>query len=268
MIKYLEDKNFDELEKISEKELREFLVSLQEEMKTVSVHGYYRTLNAFFGLLYAENYLTYNPMKNVKPPKVASKAARTFTTEEIRKLLNCFDKTDFFGLRNYIIMIALFSTGIRKTELLQIKLQDINVTTDLIRIDGKGRKERLVPIGRTFRRSLLQYLRQREEYLEDERCEYLFINRYKRRLRDSGLNEVFYKLRDELQITGERVSSHTWRHTFAKTFLLNGGDVFSLQKIMGHTDIATTRIYLNLNDTEMKQQHAKFNPLDNKDWLY
>jgi len=69
-------------------------------------------------------------------------------------------------------------------------------------------------------------------------------------------------------MTGEKIACHTWIHTFAKTYLLNGGDIFSLQKILGHADITTTKNYLNLNNREMKNQHAKFNLLDNKDWLY
>jgi site-specific recombinase XerD len=85
---------------------------------------------------------------------------------------------------------------------------------------------------------------------------------------NSGIDIMFQKLKKELNLTGEKVSSHTWRHTFAKNYLLNGGDVFSLQKIMGHADLDTTRQYLNLNVEEIKMQHAKYNPLDNKDWLY
>lgn len=85
---------------------------------------------------------------------------------------------------------------------------------------------------------------------------------------NSGVDILFQKLKKELKLTGEKVSSHTWRHTFAKNYLLNGGDVFSLQKIMGHADLETTRGYLSLNNEEIKLQHARYNPLDNKDWLY
>lgn len=109
----------------------------------------------------------------------------------------------------------------------------------------------------------------REDYLEGDPCKWLFVTpRATRRMTTSCLAVLFQKLKKTLKITGEKVSCHTWRHTFAKTYLLNGGDIFSLQKILGHADIVTTKNYLNLNEKEIKTQHAKFNPLDNKDWLY
>ncbi|SCM83724.1 Phage integrase family protein (fragment) [uncultured Sporomusa sp.] len=118
-------------------------------------------------------------------------------------------------------------------------------------------------------RALRQYMRMRADFLQDESCEWLFVTpRAERKMTDSCLNMLFTKLKKELSLVGEKVSSHTWRHTFAKNYLLNGGDVFSLQEILGHADIETTKGYLNLNEEEIKMQHAKFNPLDNTRWLY
>jgi site-specific recombinase XerD len=250
--------------------IRDFLNSLKEKnLKNITIHRYYRELKTLFLFLYREDYMESNPLKDIKPPKVEQKVMRTFTAQEIGKLLNAFDKSDYFGLRNYCIMAMFFSTGMRKTELTYLKIVDLNITNDLIRIShGKGNKERYVPIGKSLRRILIQYLRMRQEYIDDDICPWLFPSKSKRRLTNSGLNILFQKLKKELKITGEKVSSHTWRHTFAKNYLLNGGDVFSLQKIMGHADLETTKQYLNLNDEEMKMQHAKYNPLDNKDWLY
>ncbi len=172
-------------------------------------------------------------------------------------------------MRNYCIMCLLFSTGIRKTELSNLTIADINITNDLIRIDGKGQKERFAPIGRVFKRILTKYISMREEYLKGDSCKWLFITpRDTRRMTTSCMAVLFQKLKKTLKMTGEKVSCHTWRHTFAKTYLLNGGDIFSLQKILGHADIATTKNYLHLNEKEVKIQHARFNPLDNKDWLY
>jgi site-specific recombinase XerD len=249
--------------------IREFLNSIKEKnLRKITIHRYYRELRTLFLFLCTEDYIKDNPMKTIKNPKVEHKKMRTFNGQEINKLLNCFNRNDFFGMRNYTVMSVLFSTGIRKMELTGLSVIDLNITNDLLRIDGKGDKERYVPIGRTLRHIFIGYLKMRDEYIQDDNCQWLFPSRTKQRLTPSGISILFRKLKKELKLTGEKVSSHTWRHTFAKNYLLNGGDVFSLQKIMGHSDLETTKQYLDLNNEEMKLQHAKYNPLDNKDWLY
>lgn len=268
---YLLDHNILDLTEVTTGDIREFLIALKEGgLKGITVHQYFRVLRTFFLFLHQEDYLSKNPMVNVKAPKVEQKEMRTFTSSEITRLLNAFNKEDFIGMRNYCIVCLLFSTGIRKTELSDLTINDLNITNDLIRIsNGKGQKERFAPIGRVFKRTLMRYLNMREEYLKGESCKWLFVTpRATRRMTIACLANLFQKLKKTLKMTGEKVSCHTWRHTFAKTYLLNGGDIFSLQKILGHADIVTTKNYLHLNEKEIKTQHAKFNPLDNKDWLY
>ncbi len=268
---YLIERNILDVTEVNAGIVREFLVLLKGRgLRGITVHQFYRVLRTFFTFLYQEDYINKNPMTTVKAPKVEQKEMRTFTAQEISKLLNAFDKNDFIGMRNYCIMCLLFSTGIRKTELSNLTLADVNITNDLIRIaNGKGQKERYAPIGKTLRRTMVQYLNMREEYLNGESCQWLFITpRASRKMTNSCMGVLFQKLKKTLRLTGEKVSCHTWRHTFAKNYLLNGGDIFSLQKILGHADIATTKNYLHLNEKEVKLQHAKYNPLDNKDWLY
>lgn len=266
---YLYEQNLYDISMVNTEHIREFIVGLKEGRRGITLHKHFRALRTFFLFLFQEDYIDYNPMKTIKPPKVEKKVMRTFTAAEISKLLNAFDRTTYFGMRNYVIMAMFFSTGMRKRELINLTLADLNITSDLIRIDGKGQKERLAPVSRTLRRALKQYIRMRSEFLKDETCDWLFITpRAERKMTDSCLNMLFAKLKKELKLVGEKISSHTWRHTFAKNYLLNGGDIFSLQEILGHADIETTKIYLNLNEKEIKMQHAKYNPLDNKDWLY
>ncbi len=264
------EKNIFDVSEITADVIREFLNSLKAKgLRNITIHRHWAEIKNIILFLHREDYITVNPIKNVKPPKAEQKKLRTFTGQEISKLLNSFDKNDYYGMRNYCIMATFFSTGMRKMELLNLRIADLNITNDLLRIEyGKGNKERYVPIGKTLRRIFIEYLKIRNEFLGDEACQYLFPSRTKKKMTNSAINIMFQKLKKELKMTGEKVSSHTWRHTFAKNYLLNGGDVFSLQKIMGHSDLETTKQYLNLNDEEMKMQHAKFNPLDNKDWLY
>ncbi len=267
---FVSSKNVFSVTEVTPDLIREFLNSLREKkLRNITIHRYYAEIKTLFIFLHCEDYIKSNPIKNIKPPKVEQKQMRTFTAQEISKLLNAFDKNEFYGMRNYCIMATLFSTGMRKMELMKLTTKDLNITNDLFRIEfGKGNKERYVPIGKTLRRILIQYLRMREEFVGDEFCPWFFPNRNKQQMTASGLNILFRRLKVELNLTGEKVSPHTIRHTFAKNYLLNGGDVFSLQKIMGHAELETTRQYLNLNDEEIKVQHAKFNPLDNKGWAY
>jgi site-specific recombinase XerD len=255
--------------KVDDSCIREYMLSLQHRgLRGITQLKHFGTLRPFFRFLHENDYIQTNPISKVKPPKKEKYIMRTFTAQEISKLLNAFDKTTFIGLRNYCIFCMFFSTGMRNAELLKLTLADINITNDLIRIIGKGKKERFVPIGRSMRKTLIHYLKKREEFLDGEVSPYLFIStRNTRIMTYSCLNDLFRRLKKELNITGEKVSSHTFRHTFSKNYLLNGGDVFSLQKCLGHSDIATTKNYLNLNDGELQTQHAKYNPLDNKGWM-
>ena len=266
------EKEIFKIEEVTANHIREFFIRLQlEGLKGVTIHQYYRGIKTFFIFLADNEYIEKNPIVKVKPPKIEKKLMRTFTAQEIAKMLNSFDKTKFVGLRNYCIFLLLFSTGMRRQEMLNLKLVDINITADLIRIrHGKGDKERLVPLSRTFKKDLSQYLKEREAFLneKDKQSEFLFItDTYGTKMSISAINRVFYLMKRDLGLKGEKVSCHTWRHTFAKNYLLCGGDIFSLQKIMGHSNIATTKNYIGLNDKEIKIQHARFNPLDNKDWL-
>ncbi|MDU2065238.1 MAG: tyrosine-type recombinase/integrase [Sporomusaceae bacterium] len=258
------------VEEITPETIRSYFVSLQEKgLRGVTQHRHFRTLRTFFKFLYQNDYVKEYALKNVKPPKKEIYVIRTFTAQEISKMLKHFDKSGFVGCRNYCILCLLFSTGIRKEELLNLNLADINIGNDLIRVDGKGKRQRLVPIGRTMHRVLIQYLRMREEFLKGEFCEWLFVtNSLVRKMSPSCVSSIFRRIKSDLKLSGEKISCHTFRHTFAKNYLLNGGDLVSLQAILGHSDIITTRNYLNLNEKEIKTQHSLFNPLDNRDWLF
>lgn len=265
---YLASQKISELEQVTPSLIRGYLVDAQNRVTLTSVRTYFRAVRAFFNFMTAEQYLTKNPVTPIKMPRAEQKVPRTFDPSEVKMILGSFDKTDFVGLRNYTMMSTLFATGLRRQELLELRIQDINFTVDLLRVrDGKGHKERFVPLGRGLRKILLAYLKQREIYLDDKYNEYVWIGIRRDKISQNGFYAVFKRLRQELSIGKERVSPHAWRHSFAKMFLLNGGDLCSLQKLLGHGDLATTRLYLNLNQEEVKLQHAKYNPLDCRDWL-
>lgn len=245
----------------------ELLLGSFNGIRDVTRRDYFIVFRIFFTYLFDEEYIDRNPMKKMRPPKVEQKLMRTFTKQELDVIFKSYDRSSFIGLRNYLVMCLLFSTGMRKGELIGLRLQDINITLDTLKVRGKGNKERFIPIGKTLRRVIIQYMRLREEWMKDAICEYFIVTWRKAQMSSTGVNTIFRNIKRDLGLSGERVSAHTYRHTFAKTYLLNGGDVFTLQRLMGHSDINTTKKYISLNDRELKMQYAKFNPLDNKDWM-
>lgn len=252
--------------------LRRFLIMLTSTMNSITIEGYYRRLKTLFNFLVKERYLSENPLVYIEKPKIAKRGIQTFSSDEVYKMLNAYDTDTFIGLRNYTLLSFLLSTGVRRSEFLELSLLEVDIKSDIIRIIGKGDKERLIPISRKLKLILKRYLIARSEYLAKD-CKgatttAFFISRYGGRLRLSGANSIFQTLRKRLSLQGKRFSAHIWRHTFAKSFLLNGGDIFTLQQILGHSEIETTKVYINLDTHEIRQQNDKFNPLDNQKWQY
>lgn len=237
----------------------------------ITVKDRFIAVKMFFAFLVASGVLPVSPADGFKTPKVEKRIIYSFEKQEVNYILNSFDKSTFIGFRNYTITSVLFSTGIRKSELLNLTLFDTRHEVDSLRIIGKGNKERLVPVSPALKRILTKYSKLRQDYLQShgkDNIAYLFISKDGRHFSPGGLNTVFRHIKELKPLWSTRVSPHTFRHTFAKFFLLNGGDIFTLQKILGHEDIATTKLYIDLNETEVKIQNEKFNPLDNSRWQY
>ena len=261
--------SFEQVDTIS---LRRYLVLLSSTMCSITVEGYYRKLKTLYNFLLKEGLIKSNPLNTIERPKVAKRKIQTFNSNEVYAMLNAYDVNTFIGLRNYTLLSFLLATGVRRSEFVNLTIFDVDLQADIIRVIGKGDKERLIPIGKKLKLIIKRYLKARAEYLEQE-CKHktsaaFFISRYGDKLQLSGANSIFQSLKKTLGLRGKRFSAHIWRHTFAKSFLLNGGDVFSLQEILGHADVDTTRIYINLNTQELKQQNDKYNPLDNTKWQY
>ena len=261
--------SFEQVDTIA---LRRYLVLLSSTMCGITVEGYYRKLKTLYNFLLKEGLIKSNPLNTIERPKVAKRKIQTFNSNEVYAMLNAYDVNTFIGLRNYTLLSFLLATGVRRSEFVNLTIFDVDLQADIIRVIGKGDKERLIPIGKKLKLIIKRYLKARAEYLKQE-CKHktsaaFFISRYGDKLQLSGANSIFQSLKKTLGLRGKRFSAHIWRHTFAKSFLLNGGDVFSLQELLGHADVDTTRIYINLNTQELKQQNDKYNPLDNTKWQY
>lgn len=268
---YLSKYELNNINDINADIVRNFLAEQSKRLNKLSLKHYYSTLNIFFNFLAKNKLVNENIMNYVSVPKVPKRTLRTFTNNEVRLLLNHFDKNEFLGYRNYVIMSTLFSTGLRISELCDLLCTDILFELDIMNIIGKGDKQRHVPLSPALKKLLLSYFKKRNAYIDENglfQSRYFFITRKAQKLKRENVEWLFIKVKRNYNIEGGRFSAHTFRHTFAKYYLLNGGDIFSLQRILGHSKIEETRKYIDLTETEIKVQNEKFNPLDNTRWQY
>ena len=252
--------------------IRDFIRYLQVEarvphtgtpLSTATIQGYIRTLKAFFSWATREEYLRSNPMAVIPMPKSSTKIISTFTDEQMAKLTDVCLRSSVNGHRDLTILLLFLDSGVRVSELVAIELDDVNLREGHIIIrQGKGRKERIIPVGSIVQKSLWKYINLCRPQPLTDNITRLFLSNNGLPLTRSGIQQMMRRLARRAGITGVRCSPHSLRHTFAKRYLTNGGDIFSLQRILGHSSLASVRIYLNLFACDIKKQHQRFSPVD------
>ena len=252
---YCRELNVIELRQIDSDLIKRFLLYLKEEklnpnskrrgLAQSTIAGYFRGLHAFFNYLVREEWLADSPMRTMRGVKRPKEKVEPFEPEEFQKLLNVIPKKSFLGLRDYTLLWLLYDTGIRIGEALDLCDSDVNVMQMFMKVRGKGGKERVVPFGITTRKVLHRYMDRwkRQEKLTEK----LFISRYGIPIGYRQVQRAMARYGKKAKINRVRCSPHTLRHSFAIQYLMNGGDQFSLQDILGHEDPSTTAIYVNLS---------------------
>lgn len=187
---------------------------------------------------------------------------KTLSDDQVQRLLAVIDTRRMNGFRDLCILLLLLDTGIRLSELVNLQLPNVELERGEIKVRGKGDKERIVPIGANVQKALWKYARRFRPQPAHSNVKNLFLS-----ARGYGLSgsRVYHMIRgygDKAALQGVRCSPHTFRHTFAKNFLLNGGDLFTLQKILGHSSLDVVRLYVNLATEDVKIQHRKYSPVD------
>ncbi|WP_135555923.1 tyrosine-type recombinase/integrase [Paenibacillus cymbidii] len=225
-----------------------------------TVNGRIKTCKAFFKYLFREGFISTNLADELRLVKTEKKMIQTFTKEQVLALLNQPNRQTFTGFRDYTMMMVMLETGMRVGELLNLKITDISFKEMEIRITrGKGAKARRVPIQKTCVKILKQYIEERGNVDTD----WLFVNVEGSALRMRTVQENIQQYGKCTGISGVRVSPHTFRHTMAKFYILNGGDVFTLQQILGHSTLDMVRYYLELFSKDIREQHQKYSPVEN-----
>ena len=227
-------------------------------LKETTINTRLRAIRAFFNFLEKDGMIGENPLAELKLVKAKKEVVETFTREQIHDILRQPDQGTFTGFRDYTIILLLLETGIRARELVEVTLKDIRWEDGQIRINGKGYKERLVPIQSTVKRQLKKYITVRG----DTPNEALFVTVDNTPITIRQLQNRIAKYGRMADIKGVRCSPHTFRHTFAKMSVQNGADVFSLQKVLGHTSLEMVRNYVNLFSDDVTTAHKRFSPIE------
>jgi integrase/recombinase XerD len=261
-----------EISNITANELRRFIIALQdkqrfsnhpynkpqkEKLSPQSVDTYCRGVKAFFSFLSREGFIQTNPMEKVKLPKLPELVIPTLTEKEVEKFLAQPNKQSSQGYRDYTILLTFVDTTVRLSELAGLKASNIDYDQYYFRVMGKGSKERYVPFGRRVARALMRYqMKCRPEPLGTDN---FWLKRDGTPLPAKRIEKlVTYYGRK----AGLRVYPHKIRHTSSVLYLRNGGDVFSLQKKLGHRSLTMTRRYSNLANSDVRDKHLQYGVAD------
>ena len=252
------------LTQIVRKNLEEFIAylienfSIQESTQARIISG----IKSFFGFLVYQNYTQQNAAELIEAPKTIRKLPDTLSFEDIERILESIDVSTEQGTRDRAILEVLYSCGLRVTELLQLKISEIQLEIEIIKVIGKGNKERIVPIGSDAIKYLKLYLvnyRHGKSVLDKDK-DFVFLN-----LRGTPLSRisVFNMIKKQASIVGIRkqISPHTFRHSFATHLVEGGADLRAVQEMLGHVSITTTEIYTHLDNHFLRKTIEQYHPL-------
>lgn len=222
---------------------------------------YYNRLRTFFNHVVEEGGCTVSPMASLKPPVNRPDEIETFTQAQIDRLLSAAAQSNN-PKRDTAVCYFLWDTGVRESELAGLNPEDVDLIGLRCKVHGKGKKDRFVYFGRGTKRALAAYLRESERPCGEA----LFVAdrgaNTGGRLTRTGVLRLVKRLGEDAKIEGVRCSPHTWRHTFAITFLRNGGNVFELQKLLGHESLDMVRRYVALAQVDVEAAHRRCSPVD------
>lgn len=253
--KYLNEKNI-RFENIQHSQLTDFLWQLKvSNLKPRSIFRMVESIRQFYKFLLIEDIIKDNPTQYLTVPKLPSVLPDMLTNKEVDVLLNSVSGTDDLSIRNRAMLELLYATGLRVSELISLKFENINLEECFVKIIGKGNKERLVPFGQKAKMLLERYLRIRKKI----NSQYIFLTRLKKPI---SRIEFWRQLKDISIKAGimKNITPHTLRHSFATHLLTAGTDIRFVQEMLGHSSISTTQIYTHVSQERLKEQHKKYHP--------
>lgn len=242
-------------------DVRGFLASLKErEYSKSSVSRKLACVRSFFKYLSRENILETNPAVDVSTPKREKRLPKFLDAQEVTSLLEAPSKNTWEEKRDKAILETLYSSGLRVSELVGLNHDDMDFFSGLVRVRGKGKKERIVPLGQVALSVIQEYTKKKPpREMETGSSRPLFINRSGSRLTDRSVRRMILKYSKRIGLTKE-VSPHTLRHSFATHMLDRGADLRSVQEILGHENLSTTQIYTHITTERLKEAYDAAHP--------
>lgn len=252
----------DLAKKIDASEIRGYIEYLMKRGLTKrSIARKLAALRTFYRFMFKMGYIDNDPANSVSTPRQEKRLPSFLEEAEMDELLNLPDDTPM-GLRDKAIMELIYSTGLRVSELINLKLQDVLFNEKLLRVMGKGNKERIIPFGDLAEQALREYIKIRKNLLKkgnSELSDYLFINNLGKRMNDRVIRRIVKKYVNQLAII-KKISPHTLRHSFATHLLNSGMDLRAIQELLGHSRLSTTQIYTHLNLASLISVYKKSHP--------
>ena len=259
-LEYLCENNIKSYNDVTYQDIRlyvNYLYNLNYNNKTISRH--ISSLKSFFKYLRTKNVIKDNPLTLISNPKLEKKLPKFLNFEDLDKLLNAFDNNNYIGLRNSLILEMLYSTGMRVSEIVSIKLKDISLQNRSIKVVGKGNKERVVYFGTRCNNLIDNYLKYSYKELNINNLDYLFLSKTGKKISDREIRTIVDEAASIANIK-TKISPHVLRHTFATHMLIEGADLRSVQELLGHENLSTTQIYTHLTNEKIRNVYLNSHP--------
>ena len=219
------------------------------------------SIKSLYNFLIFDNQIKTDPCKHIKSPKIGSKIPQILTVQEIDLIIKCIDLSKDHGERNRAIIECLYSCGLRVSELISLKISNIEYDDSIIKVIGKGNKQRIIPLSKTLKKYLQNYIQhiRSKQKPNKENVDIVFLNR---RNKQMSRVMIFHIIKQQTSLAGikKNVSPHTLRHSFATHLVEGGADLRVVQEMLGHANITTTEIYTHLNNQYLREEIINYHP--------
>ena len=261
LFSFLEKNGVDSITEVQLSHLTDFAVDLNIGGLSIrSINRCIVSVKQFFKYLLLKDVFNNDPAIDLVAPRMKRSIPDVLSLEDIEKILAAPDISTFKGLRDSAMLEVLYASGLRVSELVNLKLTSLNQDHGYLAVFGKGSKERLVPVSQTSLKKVINYLSlSRPNLIKNKVSDYIFITRRGSKFTRQGFWKIVKNYADKIGIQ-RSISPHTIRHSFATHLLENGADLRTIQILLGHSDISTTQIYTHVEGKRLKEIHRKFHP--------